>query len=92
MAKMIIYRHREQGRQKVDGPHLHILVEIPQNRTIEDVAEFVSAFCKKPRKDYSSGSWHMNTMSTFYVEEAINVLGSSIYNAREGLEHLLEFT
>lgn len=92
MAKMLIYRHREQGRQKCDGTHLHILVEIPQNRTIEDVREFVSLFCKKPRKDYCSDTWHMNTMHTFYVEEATNLLGSSIYNAREGMENLLELT
>lgn len=82
-------------RKVIDAPHLHILAEIPEGKTIEDVKAFVFKFCTKPRKDYwtdrwGNEKWLRDTMSSYYVAETDTVLGAGTYNAREGHDSLLQ--
>jgi hypothetical protein len=85
----------KKRNRRYDAPHLHILAEIPADTTIDDVNQFVFRFCNTPRKDYwpdrwGNDKWIMDTMRTYYVAEARTMIGSSIYNGREGDESLLQ--
>lgn len=77
-------------KNRFDAPHLHILAEIPEGKTIDDVKAFVFKFCNTPRRDPLSGEWIMDTMTTFYVAETRTIVGAGIYNAREGQDSLLQ--
>ena len=89
-AVCVIYLHED------DCPHLHILVELPDNKTIEEVRRFVGDFVRKPRRDNMDRLvWDCvpakKRDTLFYVEEAHDLIGSLIYNQRYGLETALLF-
>lgn len=90
--EMIIHLHRRQGSHRDDAPHLHILAEYPDDRTINDVSAFVFKFCNKPRLDPISNCMILDTMRSYEVSSARTITGSFIYNGREGhlsMLHLL---
>jgi hypothetical protein len=89
-AACVIHLHRDEV------PHLHILVEIPEHQTLEDVRQFVGEFVNKStRNECGRLIWNcvparsVNTL--FYAEEVENLIGSLIYNQRYGLESALLF-
>lgn len=80
----------KKRKNRFDAPHLHILAEIPDGKTIDDVKTFVFKFCNTPRRHPLTGEWMLDTMTTFYVEETRTIVGAGIYNAREGQDSLLQ--
>ena len=89
-ATCVIHLHKEVNA------HLHILVEIPDERTVEDVRQFVRRFIQKPRRGENNLLvWDCippkYSDDLFYVEEVEDLIGSLIYNQRHGLETALVF-
>ena len=90
LAASVIHLHQE------DEPHLHILVELPETKAIEDVRNFVRQFMFTPRQQWNGRKLfdcilQNNVSGNQYVEETTTIIGSLIYNQRYGLETALIF-